>query len=195
MGIIDWFSMNIKTKKSVLKKTILDDLCVPKPHFYDGPWIIGGAAITFYETGDFEGCRDIDYFFKSPKQYHKFKSRFKRVKNAKYERYQSSQYSPISSENFVIKIDETTFNLVGFMKFGTPREIMETFDFTCCQIWTDGHSLGSLSRTKEHIDNKILCFAQEDQTKFLRVEERVKKYIEKGYEPNAEMLQYILKHF
>lgn len=179
--------------------TLLDELNVPKPHLYSGPWIIGGAAIKFQKTGDFQNCRDIDYFFKSNAQYNRFKSRFKRLKNAKYDWEQDAGYS--GAKNFTLTVAGHTFNLIGFNFAKTAEITADSFDFTICQIWTDGHTINCSKLTKEHLENRILSFTNLERTTFQlkhennkKIEDRIRKYKKKGYEPDDQMIQFILKY-
>lgn len=196
-GLEKWFV------KPIEKWTVLDDCKVPLPKMVGGPWIIGGAALEFVQTRDFQNVRDIDYFFRSYSQYDRFVSKFKRIKGAKYD---VVNYHPsYRDKNCNITIGEYTFNLIGFGYANSPKIIADSFDFTVCQVWTDGKIYECSERTLNDINNKILAFTPcqerahelhnnwEDLT-LENLEKRIRKYRDKGFEPDEEMIQWILKY-
>lgn len=189
-------------------KNLLTKLKVPLPKMVNGPWIMGGAARQFYETGDFHNCNDIDYFFRSRSQFNKYSVKFKKITNGWFKT--DGLYSIMSSypdPNLVIEIQKTRFNLVGFNFAPTAEELVRCFDFTVCQFWTDGITAYSTDQAREDAKNKILRFTTVSENvisnmiigygivnNLVKIEERIKKYRDKGFNPNEEMIEFIIKY-
>lgn len=195
LGLEKWI-----IKKPIEKWTVLDDCGVPLPNLEGGPWIIGGAALEFMQTRDFQNTRDIDYFFKSYNQFSNYATKFKRIKGAKYDGGYDAHYK---DKNYNIIIGEYTFNLIGFGFAATAEIIADSFDFTVCQVWTDGRTYEYRSeRTLNDIENKILSFTEtkkrsiqvSDRETLKSLEERIKKYRDKGFNPDEQMIEFILKY-
>lgn len=195
---------NWSVKKPIEQWTVLDDCNVPMPKMKGGPWIIGGAALEFVQTRDFQNVRDIDYFFKSYSQFDRVTSKFRQIKGAKYDNDADSSYT---DKNCNITIGEHTFNLIGFGFASGPDIIADSFDFTVCQVWTDGRIYECSERTSHDIENKILSFTECQERSYELIhnkwdrdlniqgfEKRIRKYRDKGFEPDDEMIQFILKY-
>ncbi len=192
LGLEKWFA-----KKPIEKWTVLDDCNAPMPKMDGGPWIIGGAALEFLQTRDFQNTRDIDYFFKSYSQFSNYATKFKRIKGAKYDSGYDAHYR---DKNYTITVGEHTFNLIGFGFASTAEIIADSFDFTVCQVWTDGRIYECSERTLNDIENKILSFT-DTQKRAMQVtydlksiEGRIRKYRDKGFEPDEQMIEFILKY-
>lgn len=202
-GLEKWF------EKPIEQWTVLDDCKVPMPKMEGGPWIIGGAALEFLQTRDFKNVRDIDYFFSSFSQFCHFTDKFTKIKGAKYENEtRTSPRVAYGDKNLNIIIGGHTFNLIGFGFADSPKIIADSFDFIVCQIWTDGRTYKCSKRTLHDIEHKILSFTENQKrtyefkkgheawTKnYLKgLENRIKKYRDKGFEPDEEIIQFILKY-
>ncbi len=206
LGLEKWF-----VKKPIEKWTVLDDCNAPTLRLDGGPWIIGGAALEFVQTRDFENSRDIDYFFRSYSQYARYVEQFKKVKGAKYEGGWQSVYR---DKNCEITIGKHKFNLIGFGFAATPKIISDSFDFTVCQVWTDGRIYECSEKTKYDIEHKVLSFTETqqraqimrsvektdpifdiaDRTSLRGLETRIKKYRDKGFNPDEAMVEFILRY-
>lgn len=199
-GLEKWF-----VEKPIEKCTVLDDCKVPMPKMASGPWIIGGAALQFLRTGDFQNVNDIDYFFNSFSQFCYFTDKFTKIKGAKYETGYKDGYR---DKNCNIKIRDYTFNLIGFSFANSPKIIADSFDFTVCQVWTDGKVYECSERTLHDIEHKILSFTENRKRTYelkqvhnkwnmndlQSLENRIRKYRNKGFEPDEEIVQFILKY-
>ena len=205
LGLEKWF-----TKKPIEKWTVLDDCNVPMPKLEGGPWIIGGAALEFVQTHDFKHSRDIDYFFRSYSQFTKYTEKFKKAHGAKL----SPGQEAYSNKNRTILIGRHTFNLIGFGFADTPEIIADSFDFTVCQVWTDGIVYDCSEKTAYDMRHKVLSFtetqqrativrditatsptfAEHDRTSLKALEKRIKKYRDKGFSPDEQMVEFILRY-
>ena len=208
LGLEKWF-----TRKPIKEWTVLDDCNVPTPRLDGGPWIIGGAALEFVQTRDFKHSRDIDYFFRSYSQMCRYEKKFKKAKGAKYEtggRY-SMNPSAYGNSNYYVTVGKRKFNLIGFGFGATPKIIADSFDFTVCQVWTDGTIYECSEKTAYDIKHKILSFTEtqqkvefvkskidiiidHDKLKLKALEKRIKKYRDKGFQPDEQMVEFILRY-
>ena len=128
---------------------------------YKGPWIAGGAAIKFFQTGSFDGAKDIDIFFKSERHFDDWSISFLSLPGTKV-----IQRPPAYSlSNFVIEYEGFEFNLIAFNFCRTPYETIEDFDFTVCRIFTDGKRIIADKRALDHIRSKTLSFYKKENIK------------------------------
>ena len=208
LGLDKWFS-----KKPIKEWTVLDDCKAPTPRLNGGPWIIGGAALEFVQTRDFKHSRDIDYFFRSYSQMSRYEKKFKKIKGAKYEtggRY-SMDPSAYGNSNYYVILGGHKFNLIGFGFAASAEIIADSFDFTVCQVWTDGRIYECSHRTRHDIEHKVLSFTKTQQNvdlvksdvqiidehnelKIKALEKRIRKYRDKGFEPDEYMVEWILRY-
>ena len=174
-----------------------------------GPWIAGGASLKWYQ-GQGVGSGDIDIWCRDQIQ-------FERVHNLlsnEYSRFFTLSYQTDNAISFEYNVPQEDQNLLKnllynnpthmnpnvrtFYKiqlicrkfFSKPQDIIDCFDFTICQVVTDGVSVVVGKRTHYDIKHKILRFAGEVNPKAaLR---RFTKYLCKGYRPVDGMVSQIL---
>jgi len=156
------------------------------PNLNCGPWIAGGAALSWYQ-GEPIGFSDIDVFFNSKGQFDRVNNIVKTL-NATilHESANAITYGltvPSSSENTMsnwkIQLIKRTFDNV--------QQLVDSFDITVCQIATDGRSYVLGNNTAQHIKTKTLAMINMTPS-LIR---RVIKYWSYGYEPTTELLDYI----
>lgn len=161
-----------------------------------GPWVAGGACIQWYQ-GKEVGLSDIDVWVSSSRQYEMTKRKL-----------ESKSFSVIyESENAVTYIHKVNiFNYTNIANgvvpvqvnnkfsdlriqvikknYQTVQDVINDFDFTVCQIATDGTNFVFGPKTREHIDKKIL-----ETTKIKEsLHRRFAKYYSYGYEPTEKTI-------
>jgi hypothetical protein len=74
--------------------------------------------------------------------------------------------------------------------FQDAKDVINKFDFTVCQLVTDGRNIVLGEHTAEHIKNKQLCLTDKAVNK--DIIKRLIKYVTYGYLPDPKMVQSIL---
>jgi hypothetical protein len=150
-----------------------------------GPWLAGGAVRKFY-LGQNIDHSDFDVWFADQDQFEAAKTKVSSLgvatvfssDNAISYKY----YTKNSNEAFNIQLIKRRF-------FSNPTDIINTFDFTVCQLVTDGRSLMVGPRTIADIKSRTLRLAQlEVQAHIIP---RMVKYMVYGYRPCAELVDQI----
>lgn len=134
--------------------------------------LAGGALRAFY---DGTKVKDYDLFFRDRGDFLRAVLAFQQSTSPVWAVAQTGPKTYIAEHPLLGK-----FNLVGF-RFGTPREIIDSFDFTCCQFAAfRGHitnEIHTIQGHRSHLDarQKILKLTN---TQPLRVtEEREAHYM------------------
>lgn len=140
----------------------------------NGPWIAGGFV---REYGIIENCRDIDVYFKNQEQAEEFVKRIDIL-----QRY-TDNLLPASN----VRIDK--YNLVTFLFFDSPYDVIMSIDFTCCAGVSDGKNFITHHDMFHAINEKRLSFNahQNIKTKL----NRFKKYVTYGYTPDHEVVNQV----
>jgi hypothetical protein len=158
-----------------------------KPNMELGPWIAGGAGLRWYQ-GLTTDSSDIDVWFRNRIQ-------FEQVFNTltSYERHFAlvCKTGNAVTLRFIIPIEDRTTDqpypdhfdvqLISKQFFSSPEDIIDYFDFTICQVVTDGDQVMIGPRTHHDIKHKILRF-NGDVNSTLAVR-RFTKYLCRGYRP------------
>lgn len=160
-----------------------------------GPWIAGGAPLQWYQ-GQGVGSGDIDIWFRDLNQ-------FERILNLlgnQYSRFFRLDYRTDNAISFTYDIpaqDQThsrnhyKIQLICKKFFDKPQDIIDYFDFTVCQVVTDGSDLMVGKRTHYDIKHRLLRLSGEINEKI--VVRRFTKYLCKGYRPVDGMFSQILE--
>jgi hypothetical protein len=161
-----------------LDKQIVDLI---KPDFVNGPWICGGACMSWIQGQELPAYRDIDVYFKNETQWHLFVTQMKKIyvdTNGKFSYTHVTETD--NSLTFWLKAagHQWTIQAIKLYYSETIEEIFSKFDITACKIATDGNTfkVGS-SETVNHIFNKIIDIPDLK----LNSVARVIKYLAKGY--------------
>ena len=186
----DLFDM-FKNGRNNFKTVHQDDVEVVSlisPNMHSGPWIAGGAVLNWYKNEPLEE-NDIDVFFKDLKQF-----------DACFGKLMSTGSSSIvySTENAITihfrnKSSEIKrVQLIRKRWFDSAESVIDSFDFTVCQLATDGHSLVMGDDTAKHIKENVLEVTQMPPRP--DIVKRLIKYVTYGYIPNPDLVQFILTY-
>jgi hypothetical protein len=183
-NVLDFFKEPRKEKHSTVHE---DDRAVVNlidPEITNGPWIAGGAVLNWYNNEPID-YSDIDVFFKDQKQFDiTFGNLMKNHANMVY-----------NSDNAItlhILVNNQTKRVQLIRKnwFQNAETVISKFDFTVCQLVTDGRNIVLGEHTAEHIKNKQLCLTDKEVNK--DIIKRLIKYVTYGYAPDPKMVQSIL---
>lgn len=154
-----------------------------QPEMKNGPWIAGGAVLNWYNREPVNES-DIDIFFRDLQQFDETFGRLMR-NNA------SIVYSSDNAITLGMTIDgiQRQLQLIRKEWFDSPKAIIDKFDFTICQLVTDGFNLEIGSTTAEDIKNKKIKFVKPAHKDVVK---RIVKYIAYGYLPDPKVMQDII---
>jgi hypothetical protein len=128
--------------------TVMDKLPL-KFDLEKGPWVAGGALRRLVQ-GQGLGDSDVDIFFHDQEQFKLAQSEMER------EKVKISRTSETATE-YRFTIDEDTYRIqfIHVSYYETATALLDSFDFTLCQLATDGedllvgeHTLWDISRKK-----------------------------------------------
>jgi hypothetical protein len=161
-----------------IDKQIVD---IINPDFESGPWICGGACMSWIQGEELPTYRDIDVYFKNATQWQLFVTQMKKIYPDTNGRF--SYTHVVETDNsltFWLQADghQWTIQAIKLYYSETIEEIFSKFDITACKIATDGKTfkVGS-PETVNHIFNKIIDIPELK----LNSVARVIKYLSKGY--------------
>jgi hypothetical protein len=161
-----------------------------------GPWIAGGAPLKWYQTQSV-GSGDIDIWFRNRIQfeqvfytltaYEKYFALVCKTENAVTLRFTIPTEDRSTDQPYPDYFD---VQLISKKFFSSPEDIIDYFDFTICQVVTDGDQVMIGPRTHYDIKHKILRF-NGDVNSTLAVK-RFTKYLCRGYRPVDGMVAQMM---
>lgn len=172
---------------------------LPPLNLQTGPWIAGGAALTWFQGNPVTS--DIDIFFQDEVQWEAFrlalieKCRGARQANDVYGSPPrifligvDLKYSVIcDTENaLTIKLENTQIQLIK--KFSKSiTDVFDSFDFDVCKFATDGDHYIHIDRALDDLSKKIL-HSEKFKPSLLS---RIMKYTTYGFIPDRHTLELI----
>lgn len=211
---LSWSQWNLEVKNSYMRKDRIPDvltdvytfvpctdhpikrlLALIKPNMELGPWIAGGAGLRWYQ-GLTTDSSDIDVWFRNRIQfeqvfniltsYVKYFALVCKTENAVTLRFTIPTEDRSTDQPYPDYFD---IQLISKHFFMTPEDIINYFDFTICQVVTDGEQVVLGPRTHYDIKHNILRFSGEINPKL--AVRRFTKYLCRGYRPVDGMLAQI----
>jgi len=155
------------------------------PEMTNGPWIAGGAALQWYLGGECE--TDIDIWCRNKKQEKKVHGRLQNIgflvivnsDNAITLRHD------VAFKNGSSNFKKVTVQLIKQTYPNSAKEIIDDFDFTVCQLVTDGNTYIAGRHTYKDIKTRRLRLVEYKPKTFLK---RYIKYVAYGYKPDANLI-------
>lgn len=152
--------------------TLIPDTCV----------IAGGAASAIL-SDDFFKAGDVDLFFTSDKGFRDTLEIL--LKNGFTHIYETEDklWEAVKNPNVyfihLTKGDEKPLQLIKTMWFDSPEHVIDTFDYTCCQVALTNKNIYYSSLTKYDIFNRELVLHR--MINPVSALKRMVKYMNKGY--------------
>lgn len=148
-----------------------------------GPWLAGGAVRKFY-LGQKIDYSDFDLWFANLEQ-------FNATRNLVVALGCNEVYSTDNAISYKYYDSSQPYNiqLIRRRFFDNAQEIINGFDFTVCQLVTDGRRMKVGAETVLDIKSKTLRLAQKSLPS--HIVPRMIKYMVYGYRPNFELLEMI----
>ena len=140
-----------------------------------GPWIAGGSVRKMI-TGEYIGNSDFDFWFSSEQQY------IEAVRELREYCGVSVLHTSDNAITFNVLFGPTSYKIQLICKkfYSSPGGIIDDFDFTCCQLATDGTSVIYGSQTVEDLENRVLRLSDPSRT-HQGLLKRVIKYLSYGF--------------
>jgi hypothetical protein len=163
-------NLNTTELQSVLGK-------LPDMNIITGPWLAGGAARRIL-SGEDISKGDMDFFFSNYSQFTEFC--FQLVGLGAEQVSKTSQ-----AITYKVAIDSVIYKVQAINRkyYGSLVQLFEDFDFTVCQIATDGQFYWSGPETMNHITNKVLAISPTGTTNQTNAIRRTIKYTGYGFIP------------
>lgn len=181
------FSILEKYFPEVKNRAELRVLDAIAPELTNGPWIAGGAPLQWYLGKECE--TDIDVWCRNKKQEDKVSHGLQtlgfrelaRTDNALTLRHDIKY----ECDNKATKFKTITVQLIKRMYPESAKEIIEDFDFTVCQLVTDGVTYVAGRHTYKDIKTRRLRLVDYKPKTFLK---RYIKYVTYGYKPDPDLI-------
>lgn len=148
-----------------------------------GPWLAGGAVRKLY-LGQSIGESDWDIWFRSAQQFdiaHKYIASLGA----------NIAYSSDNATTFKYYYEGEThqIQLIRRRFFETPNDVINQFDFSICQLLTDGDKLLLGKTTVQDLETRTIRLGSDRMQP--HVVTRMVKYIVYGYYPTRELAELI----
>ena len=148
-----------------------------------GPWLAGGAVLHWF-NGEPVGSSDFDIFFKDLKQFDEMFGRLMR-------HHATIIYTSENALTLHLTVDNDMkrIQLIRKNYFTSAEDVINNFDFTICQLATDGFNIVAANKTYEHIKDKRIVLSKEPSRALAK---RIIKYVSYGYTPDTDVIQDML---
>jgi hypothetical protein len=193
-SLLDIFNVSVETKPKVDLlvsdfRPLCTDITVARLATYldldieKGPWLAGGAVRKFYLGQNIENS-DLDIWFANLAQFEQAKEKI--IALGASEAFASDN---AVSYKFYEGYDCYNIQLIKRRFFEAPESIISEFDFTVCQLVTDGRKLITGDNTIQDLKTRTLRLVQARLPEYIIP--RVVKYIVYGYRPCLDLLEDI----
>lgn len=165
-------------------KPVLDML--PPLNIISGPCIAGGAARRVYQGLPLQDA-DIDVFFFSYSQ-------LAEAKKFLLERGANLKHESKAAWSFTVPVQDIEYKiqLIRRRTYGNSEDLIKDFDFTVCQIVTDGEHFIHAKETFPDIDEKKLRLAPEGRVAPVNIARRAVKYLNYGFTPVDGVMEKVI---
>ena len=150
----------------------------------NGPWIAGGAVRKSYLNINM-GESDWDIWFKSPEQFVEAENKLKALGAQQV-------YTSSNAISYKFQDDNGTIHNVQIIRkrfYDNAEQIINGFDFTVCQLVTDGNRVIMGPNTARDLKTRTLRLSRPEVPQYIIP--RMVKYIVYGYQPCLELLEQI----
>lgn len=151
-----------------------------KLHLINGPWIAGGAARRLLQGKSLiDG--DIDIFFPSWQEWHKWDKAL-----------EDQEVVVRTARAHTYLINGFTVQIIKRRSYPQLRDLFQDFDFSACQIATDGNRIACTPSAHRDIMSNTLAYATQGRITGSTILGRMIKYINHGFIPSPEMFKHII---
>jgi len=160
----------------------------------NGPWVAGGAALSWYLGESINSLTDVDVFFKDSNSAEKLQNKIMQFSEKGLIGIIGTFDTPNARTFTICFVDVKDkpvykIQLIRKIYFDTIHDVLNQFDLSICKIGTDGRKFYLGDNTARHIHNRTFDYEKEfTQGAYLRI----LKYETYGYRP-TEQLQAKIK--
>lgn len=147
-----------------------------------GPWVAGGAALFLYMNKKWPHRSDLDVFFRTVDD---FKNAEKKLSDTLV------SFNLIYQKNPTFKtMQEKYAQLINFKLFNCKEDLISDFDFSVCQVITDGECILISEDAKKDIEEGLITNIIEKPTSATPF--RLAKYSQYGFIPKPGVISWAL---
>lgn len=165
----------------------------------DGWWIAGGTPLRWYQRCAVDS--DVDLYFNSAESFQRMQGRLQKIAE-KFDTRRVSYlqvtkvHSTDNADTYRLDVNpvgdadtvqEYTVQLIKRRWYADPRQLLEDFDITVCQIATDGEQLWTSAAFARDVHQRRLRFSRVTANSA----KRLIKYWIYGFEPDDATIQRI----
>jgi len=154
---------------------------VPQVSLKNGAYLAGGAARRLLRGESIKGG-DVDFFFKNGAQYKLFCDAF----HDREEVFRSEQAVTYLVNDIKVQFIKRNWYL-------SIKDVFQDFDFSACQIATDGEWLAATDQGARDILSNTLRLAPGGRVSKRTIVARMIKYLQHGLLPEPELFTLIVK--
>lgn len=146
-----------------------------------GPWLAGGACRRILQSENLEGG-DIDIFFSSRNSRKEFEEALSRFEIL----HKSNMATSYKVDNLIVQTIKRELYL-------TLEDVFRDFDFSACQIASDGKWLAGTPQAIRDIKTRTLRFAPQGKVSKGTVITRMAKYLNHGFIPEPGLFKIMIE--
>lgn len=154
---------------------------LPPLNLRTGPWLAGGAPRRLLQSKSLEDG-DVDIFFSETKDW----KQFDKILGHYEEVFKSPRATTYLVNGLKVQIIKRRF-------YDSLDAIFKDFDFSVCQIATDGKKLGLTKQAHLDIMDNVLRFAPQGVVAKYTVVKRMAKYLKHGFLPEPGLYKTIVE--
>lgn len=145
-------------------------------NFTHGPWLAGGVLRKLY-TGQFVGESDWDIWFRNSYQFNHACGLIDKIANASviFKSNNAVTFQYVNNNQIY------TIQLICKKFYNTPQEIINNFDFTVCQLVSDGNKILFGDQTITDLRSNTLRLTDDNFIFRENIINRIVKYTIYGY--------------
>lgn len=149
----------------------------------NGPWLAGGIVRKIY-TNESLKLSDWDIWVTSPTQYG--------IVYNKLHALTEDVISTINADTFKIEYNQEVHSVqvIRNVTFDNVTDLLNQFDFTICQLATDGNTTILGEHTAADLRTKTIRLT--DNTVRKNITSRLVKYVTYGYKPSIELYNQMI---
>lgn len=160
-------------------KGVLDLL--PEVSLRHGPWICGGAPRRLFQGKSLEEG-DIDFFFRDSKSWLEFTKAL-----------EDHELIIATKRAKTYNVNGLKVQMINRQHYESLDKVFQDFDFSVCQIATDGKNLACTKQGQRDIQDGLIRFAPQGTVAKHTLVQRMAKYVGHGFVPEPGLFELIVK--
>ncbi len=158
-----------------------------------GPWLAGGMVRRIYSGHSTDGTADWDIWFANQQQYFSAKDRILKLRESLIIADTANAITvglhPNGRPGLPVKVQ-----LIQKKFFANAHEVIADFDFSICQLLTDGYTILTGDTTTDDLASKTIRLCDPNFNVSVKgFFNRVLKYTAYGFSPSSELILQMQK--